>query len=114
AGEQGIKLAKYAGTVDFGSTTISGNTTQCILIGTTTADISFGNTSCTGGSDGVSFQNNSNAGHVLTFGTLNVSGGSGNAFLHGAGGGNVTAIGAATLSSTGTATSIRAPTTTTQ
>src|ERR1043166_2723239 len=112
---QGINLTGVTGTASFGSTTVSGNTTQCILIGTTTADINFGNTSCSSpnpGSDGVSFQNNANAGHVLTFGTLNVSGAPGNAFLHGTGGGNVTVTGASTLSSAGSAVSINAPTNT--
>ena len=65
-------------------------------------DIIFGNIDSwviwqlTGGTDGVSFQNNSSG--TRTFGTLGVSGGSGDAFLHGAGGGNVTVNGAATLS----------------
>src|SRR5205085_2716416 len=111
---QGINLSGVADSdgaggsaFSFGSTTVSGNTTQCILVGTTTADLNFGNTSCTGGTDGVSFQNNS-AG-TRTFGTLGVSGGSGNAFLHGAGGGNVTVAGAATLSSAGSAVPINAP-----
>jgi hypothetical protein len=58
----------------------------------------------TGGTDGVSFQNNSSGSR--TFGTLNVSGGSGSAFLSGAGGGNVTVSGAATLSSAGNAVDI--------
>ncbi len=59
SGGQGIVLSSVAGTISFGSTTISGNATQCILVTGSTADINFGNTSCTGGTDGVSLQNNS-------------------------------------------------------
>jgi hypothetical protein len=111
---QGINLAGVAdsdgaggGAFSFGSTTISGSTTQGVLIGTTTADLNLGNTSITGGTDGISFQNNS-AG-TRTTGTLGVSAGTGNAFLHGAGGGNVTVTGAATLSSALSAVSVSAP-----
>ncbi len=111
---QGISLAGVAdsdgagpGSFLFGSTTVSGSTTQGILIGTTTADLNLGNTAITGGTAGISFQNNS-AG-TRTIGTLNVSGGSGNAFLHGAAGGNVTITGAATLSSANSAVSVSGP-----
>ncbi len=111
---QGISLAGVAdsdgagpGSFSFGSTTVSGSTTQGILIGTTTADLNLGNTSVTGGTAGISFQNNS-AG-TRTIGTLNVSGGSTNAFLHGAAGGNVTVTGAATLSSANSAVSVSGP-----
>ena len=103
---QGINLAGVADSdgaggnaFSFGSTTVSGSTTQGILIGTTTADLNFGNTSVTGGTDSISFQNNS--GGTRAFGALNVSGGTGSAFLHAAGGGNVTVSGAAILTSTG-------------
>ena len=111
---QGISLAGVAdsdgagpGSFLFGSTTVSGSTTQGILIGTTTADLNLGNTSITGGTAGISFQNNS-AG-TRTIGTLNASGGSGNAFLHGAAGGNVTITGAATLSSANSAVNVSGP-----
>ncbi len=111
---QGISLAGVAdsdgagpGSFSFGSTTVSGSTTQGILIGTTTADLNLGNTAITGGTAGISFQNNS-AG-TRTIGTLNVSGGSGNAFLHGAAGGNVTVTGAATLSSANSAVIVSGP-----
>lgn len=98
-GGQGINLAGLSGSMTVtNGTSITNPTTQCILVGTTTANINFGNTSCSGGTDGVSFQNNS--GGTRTFGSLGVSGGAGNAFLHGAGGGNVTVNGAATLTST--------------
>ena len=99
SGGQGISLSGVTGSLtSTAGTSITSPTTQCILVGTTTANVNFGNTSCAGGTDGVSFQNNS-AG-TRTFGTLSVSGGSGNAFLSGAGGGNVTVTGTATLSST--------------
>ncbi|MFZ0747827.1 MAG: hypothetical protein WAM70_00610, partial [Pyrinomonadaceae bacterium] len=111
---QGISLSGVtdsdgagAGSFSFGSTTVSGSTTQGILIGTTPADLNFGNTSVTGGTNGISFQNNS--GGTRTFGTLGISGGANEAFLHGAGGGNVTVTGAATLSSAGSAISVSAP-----
>ena len=98
SGGQAINLAGLSGTMTVtNGTSITNPTTQCILVGTTTANIDFGNTSCSGGTDGVSFQNNS--GGTRTFGTLGVSGGTGNAFLHGTGGGNVTINGAATLAS---------------
>ncbi|MDT5269850.1 MAG: trimeric autotransporter adhesin [Acidobacteriota bacterium] len=95
---QGIIFAGITGTVSFGSTSVSGSTTQGILIGTTTADINFGNTTVSATTDAISFQNNS--GGTRTLGTLNATGGAtGIAFLHGAGGGNVTVNGLATLSS---------------
>ncbi|MDX6694929.1 MAG: hypothetical protein QOF02_2532 [Blastocatellia bacterium] len=100
SGGQGISLTGVTGSLTSTSgTSITSPTTQCILVGTTTAAVNFGNTSCSGGTDGVSFQSNSSG--TRTFGTLSVSGGSGSAFLSGAGGGNVTVTGAATLSSTG-------------
>lgn len=98
-GGAGINLAGVSGTMGVtNGTSITNPSAQCILVGTTTANINFGNTSCSGGTDGVSFSNNSSG--TRTFGTLGVSGGSGNAFLSGAGGGNVTVSGAATLTST--------------
>ncbi|MES2778026.1 MAG: Ig-like domain-containing protein [Bacteroidota bacterium] len=98
---QGIVLTGVTSTapVNFGSTNISGSTTQGILIGTTTADLNFGNTAVSSGTDGLSFQNNS-AG-TRTFGTLGITtNGAGTGFLHGAGGGAVTA-GVTTTSNTG-------------
>jgi hypothetical protein len=95
---QGIILTGVGGTVSFGSTSVSGATTQGILIGTTTADINFGNTTVSATTDAISFQNNSSG--TRTFGTLTATGGAaGTAFLHGAGGGNVTVNGLATLAS---------------
>jgi len=102
---QGINLAGIAdsdgaggNSFSFGATTVSGSTTQGILIGTTTADLNFGNTSVTGGTDAISFQNNS-AG-TRTFGTLAATaGGTAIAINHVAGGGNVTVTGLATLTS---------------
>jgi hypothetical protein len=101
---QGINLAGVADSdgaggsaFSFGSTSVSGATTQGMLIGTTTADINFGNSNIAGTTDAISFQNNS-AG-TRTFGTLTTTGGTGSAFLHGAGGGNVTVSGLASLSS---------------
>jgi len=96
---QGISLSSIGGSLTSTSgTTISGNPTQCVLVSGSTLGASFGNTSCTGGTDGISLQNNSGA-NTRTFGTLSVSGGSGSAFNHGVGGGNTTVTGAATLAS---------------
>ncbi|HEX8634975.1 MAG TPA: Calx-beta domain-containing protein [Pyrinomonadaceae bacterium] len=95
---QGITLSSIAGSLSTPGTTIFGNPTQCVLVSGSTLSADFGNTSCTGGTDGISLQNNSGA-NTRTFGTLSVSGGSGNAFLHGAGGGNTNVTGAATLTS---------------
>lgn len=97
---QGITLSSIGGSLVTPGTTIFGNVTQCILVSGSTLAASFGNTSCTGGTDGISLQNNSGA-NARTFGTLSVSGGSGNAFLHGAGGGNTTITGNASLASNG-------------
>jgi hypothetical protein len=105
---QGISLSSIGGSLSSGGTTISGNPTQCILVSGSTLSASFGNTSCTGGTDGISLQNNSGT-NVRTFGTLSVSGGSGNAFLHGAGGGNTTVAGAATLTSNNNPIEIQSP-----
>ena len=79
----------------FGSTTVSGSTTQGILVGTSPADLNFGNTSVTGGTDAISLQNNS-AG-TRTFGTITTSANSGVAFLHGTGGGAVSVTGATSI-----------------
>jgi hypothetical protein len=99
---QGINLAGIADSdgvgnlaFSFGSTTVSGSTTQGMLVGTTTADLNFGNTSVTGGSDGISLQNNSSG--TRTFGTLTRSGGTGVGFLHANGGGIVNVTGATTI-----------------
>lgn len=98
---QGVGLTSIAGSLaSTGGTTISGNPTQCVLVSGSTLSADFGNTSCTGGTDGISLQNNSGA-NARTFGTLNVSGGSGSAFLHSVQGGNTTVTGAANLASTG-------------
>jgi uncharacterized repeat protein (TIGR01451 family) len=110
---QGIELTGVAdsdgaggNSFSFGSTTVSGSTTQGILIGTTTADLNFGTTAVgtaaagSGGTNCISLQNNS-AG-TRTFGavTLQNNTGAGNAaFASGAGGGNSTA-GATTISAT--------------
>ncbi|HEX8353034.1 MAG TPA: cadherin-like domain-containing protein, partial [Pyrinomonadaceae bacterium] len=103
---QGLSLATVGGTLTTaGGTTVSGNLAQCILVNTSTADINFGNTSCAGGTDGVSLQNNS-AG-TRTFGTLTRSGGSGVGFLHANGGGAVNVTGATSITNTaGTGVSI--------
>ncbi|HZG54392.1 MAG TPA: Ig-like domain-containing protein, partial [Pyrinomonadaceae bacterium] len=97
---QGITLSAIGGSLSTPGTTIFGNPTQCILVTGSALAADFGNTSCTGGTDGISLQNNSGT-NARTFGTLSVSGGSGNAFLHGAGGGNTNVTGAASLSSNG-------------
>lgn len=95
---QGITLSSISGSLATPGTTISGNLTQCVLVSASNLSADFGNTSCTGGTDGISLQNNSGT-NVRTFGTLSVSGGSGNAFLHATGGGNTNVTGAASLSS---------------
>ncbi|MGH9947020.1 MAG: beta strand repeat-containing protein [Pyrinomonadaceae bacterium] len=91
---QGMALQNCAGSLtSTGGTTISGSTTQGILVSTSTANITFNNTSVTPGSDGVSLQNNSSG--TRSFGTLSVTKGSGVGFLH-TGGGGLTAISGAT------------------
>ena len=71
----GISISTSAGSLTTaGATTgIAGITTQGILVSGSTGNFNFGNVTVTGGTDGVSLQNNS-AG-TRTFGTLNVSGG---------------------------------------
>ncbi len=100
---QGISLAGVAdsgvGAFSFGNTSVSGSTTQGILIGTTTADLSFGATTVTGGSDAISLQNNS-AG-TRTFASITTSGNTGVGFLHGTGGGPVTVPGATSITNPG-------------
>ncbi|HEX7176858.1 MAG TPA: Ig-like domain-containing protein, partial [Pyrinomonadaceae bacterium] len=99
-GGQGINLAGLTGTMAVtGGTSITNPGTQCILVGTTTASINFGNTTCSGGTDGVSLQNNSSG--TRTFGTLSVSNNSGAGFLH-TGGGGTTVVGATTITNPGT------------
>jgi hypothetical protein len=92
---QGIALDQIAGSLtSTNGTTVTDPLTQCILVSGSTAAMSFGNTSCSDATDGISLQNNSSG--TRTFGTLTVSGtNTGSAFLHAAGGGNVTVTGAA-------------------
>ena len=93
---QGVALDQVAGSLtSTGGTFVVDPTTQCVLVTGSTADINFGNTSCTLATDGISLQNNS-AG-TRTFGTLSVSGGSGAGFLHANGGGATNVTGAATI-----------------
>ncbi|MGH9931621.1 MAG: beta strand repeat-containing protein, partial [Pyrinomonadaceae bacterium] len=82
-----------------GGTTISGSTSQGILVSASTANVTFNNTSVTPGSDGVSLQNNT-AG-TRSFGTLSVTNGSGVGFLHTGGGGLTTISGATTITNPG-------------
>src|ERR1700730_13615094 len=90
SGGAGISIAGAAGSMTVTSgTSITNPAAQGILVGTTTANIDFGNTSITGGTSGVSLQNNS--GGTRTFGTLSISTSSGAGFLHAAGGGTTTA-----------------------
>ena len=106
SGTQGIVLAGVADSdgaggsaFSFGSTTVSGSTSQGILIGTTTADLNLGNTSVTGGNDAIALTNNS-AG-TRTFGTVTTSGNSGIGFLHSAAGGITNVTGATTITNPG-------------
>ncbi len=95
---QGILLSQIAGTLAFGSTTVSNSTTQGILVQQSTGSFNFGNTTVgtgvagSGGTNGVSLQNNSMG--TRTFGTLtiqNINGPANSAFLNAVGGGNTTA-----------------------
>jgi hypothetical protein len=105
----GILLSQIAdsgaGTVTFGSTTVSGSATQGILVQQSTADINFGNTAVgtatllSGGTDAISLQNNS-AG-TRTFGTITTQNNSAVGFLHGVGGGAVSVTGATTITNPG-------------
>src|SRR5262249_581324 len=105
---QGLTLAGVTGSINMGSTTISNFATGCISVSTTTANVNFGNTSCTlGGSEGINLTNNSSA--TPTFGTLNVSGITATAFIHASAGGDVNITGAATLSTAGNVISVSAP-----
>ena len=97
---QSIVLQTVAGSLTMtAGTTISGSTTQGILVSGSTANITFNNTTVTPGTDGVSLQNNS-AG-TRSFGTLSVTNGTGDSFIHGAGGGVTTVSGATTLTNPG-------------
>jgi VCBS repeat-containing protein len=101
-GAQGINVAGSTGALTFGTTSVSSTATQAILIGTTTNDVIFGATTVTGGnSDGVSFQNNSNPGHSITFASLSITNNTGEGFVHGAGGGTVNVTGATTITHPG-------------
>ncbi|HEY9403901.1 MAG TPA: Ig-like domain-containing protein [Pyrinomonadaceae bacterium] len=106
---QGIFLSQVAdsgaGTVTFGSTTVSGSVTQGILVQQSTADIDFGNTTVgtatvlTGGTDAISLQNNASG--TRTFGSITTQNNSAAGFLHGAGGGAVSITGATTITNPG-------------
>ncbi|MDQ3743497.1 MAG: cadherin-like domain-containing protein, partial [Acidobacteriota bacterium] len=107
SGAQGINLSGCTLTANFGTTGVSSTTNEGIKIGTTTSDITFGATTIgtasagTGGSDGVSLQNNNNTGHSITFASLSVSNNSGVGFLHATGGGAVSVTGATTITHPG-------------
>ena len=103
---QGINLTGVAdsdgpggSSFQFGSTSVSGSTSQGIFVGTSTADLNFGNTSVSGGIDAIALTNNSNG--TRTFGTINTSGNTGVGFLHSAGGGIVNVTGATTITNPG-------------
>jgi hypothetical protein len=100
SGSQGMLLTSIGGTLtSSGGTTISGNATQCMLVTASTVSASFGNTSCTGGTDGVSLQNNS--ANTRSFGTLSVSSPSGIGLLHSNGGGTTTFSGLVNIQTPG-------------
>ena len=97
---QGINLDQIAGSLTAtGGTSITDPATQCVLVTASTANINFGNTSCTLATDGISLQNNS-AG-TRTFGTLTVTGATGAGFLHSGGGGAVNVTGATVITNPG-------------
>jgi uncharacterized repeat protein (TIGR01451 family) len=100
-GGQGILIqTNVAGNmVVTNGTTITNPATQGILVTGNTASINFGNTSVTGGTDGISLSNNS--GGTRTFGTITRSGGTGVGFLHAVGGGSTSITGATSISGTG-------------
>ena len=100
SGGPGINLSSVGGNMTVtGGTSITNPTAQGILVTASTANINFGNTTISGGTDGVSLQNNS-AG-ARTFGTLSVGSNSGIGFLHANGGGNTTVNGFAAFNSSG-------------
>jgi len=106
---QGILLSQVAdsgaGTVTFGSTTVSGSVTQGILVQQSTADINFGNTAVgtatplSGGTDAISLQNNTSG--TRTFGSITTLNNSAVGFLHSAGGGPVSVTGATNITNPG-------------
>jgi hypothetical protein len=102
SGAQGINLDQISGSLTAtNGTTITNPVTQCILVTASNANMSFGNTSCSDATDGISLQNNANT-TTRSFGTLTVTGtNTGSAFLHSNGGGNTTISGAASLISVG-------------
>lgn len=108
---QGMTLTNIGGSVNMGSTTISGQSIQCISVSGVTADINFGNTSCTNTGEGIFLSGNS-AG-TRTFGTLSSTGGNAGAFIHSnngaVGGGDTTITGDATISTSGNAISVSSP-----
>ena len=96
---QGISLDQILGSLtSTGGTTISGSTSQCLLVSASTANMNFGNTSCSGGTVGVSLQ--SNTAGTRTFGTLQISNNSGIGFLSTAGG-NATITGTTSIPAAG-------------
>ena len=102
----GITLSSsVAGTLTAtNGTTVSGSTAQCILVSGSTVDASFGNTSCSGGTDGISLQGISAGSR--SFGTLSVSANSGIGFFDN-GGGTTNVTGATTITNpTGTGVEI--------
>jgi hypothetical protein len=101
SGGQGISLDQISGSLtSTNGTTITNPATQCILVTASNAAMSFGNTSCSDATDGISLQNNSGV-NVRSFGTLSVTGtNTGSAFLS-ANGGNTNVSGLASFTSNG-------------
>jgi len=97
----GVSLVTTAGSLTTlgAMMSIATTTTQGILVSNSTGNFNFGNVTITGGTDGVSLQNN--AGGPRTFGTLSISGNSGVGILHAIGGGTTTVTGATTITNPG-------------
>ncbi len=108
AGQHGLKLDNVAGTVNFGSTTISGSSAQAVFLTNSTVNVTFGNTAIGtatansgsgAGSEGIRFESNSTGTH--TFGTLTIQNTQGRGFLiTGDTGGSTTVNGVANISAT--------------
>ncbi|MEQ1862398.1 MAG: SdrD B-like domain-containing protein, partial [Chthoniobacteraceae bacterium] len=107
----GMRIVSVGGSVNLGSTSISGTEAQAVFVNNSTLDINFGNTTIgtgTAGSGGTEgFRIEANPSGTYTIGTLSIQNTPGRGFqlfgngAPGAAAANATIMGAATISGTG-------------
>ncbi len=99
SGGPAIRLQQVAGSLTTSLTEVSNPSAEGILVTQSTANMTFNNTTITGGTDAISLDNNT-AG-TRSFGTISITTPSGKGFEHINGGGTVSVSGATTITNPG-------------